>query len=331
MLRHYATYGSAAMVVMCLLVGHPVQAQTATPDACATDGAARWATVLAYESPTPTATATATRVVDWLCTFGDVIDFDGATVATTVTVLCNWDEYEANVQMFLDGEFIGAENVVDAVTTFVDFVADVKNASGRHELHAHVHPVTYSESEGNWLNNDCYATVGAVSTPTPTPTVAPYLACHVAASANYSTTQLTVSYENFYTTTLGTHHVDAYVYIDDVLAHDAMFSLIGGASAGDFTISLQPRHLTGLHEVHYVLESQEHAPVNAECFAHFGAPLADVEVYRDSADRVHVKRYEETTGDIMLATALIVPAVVFLIIGILFGGYQFVKPNADHK
>jgi len=26
-----------------------------------------------------------------------------------------------------------------------------------------------------------------------------------------------------------------------------------------------------------------------------------------------------------------VPSVVFLIIGILFGGYQFVKPNADHK
>jgi len=168
-------------------------------------------------------------------------------------------------------------------------------------------------------------------TATATATAAPYLDCAITAAANYSDTELLVAYTNYYTTTLSTHHVDAYVYIDDLLVHDVMFNLTGGASSGDFTIALQPVHFAGVHEVRYVLESQEHAPLRGECAAAFGAPLDVAEVYRDSADRVHVKRYEETTGDIMLATALIVPSVVFLIIGILFGGYQFVKPNADHK
>jgi len=68
-----------------------------------------------------------------------------------------------------------------------------------------------------------------------------------------------------------------------------------------------------------------------ECSAFYGAPVEHTEVYRDSQDRVHVKRYEETTGDIMTTTALIVPSTVLLIIGVIFIGYQFVKPNADNK
>ena len=64
--RANAAVGTAKLVIIIFFMCYcaPVaQAQTVTPtpDACATDGAARWATVLAYESPTPTETSTPTE------------------------------------------------------------------------------------------------------------------------------------------------------------------------------------------------------------------------------------------------------------------------------
>ena len=57
MLRDYAAFRSAKLVIIIFFMfcASPVaqaQTDTPTPDACATDGAARWATVLAYQSPT---------------------------------------------------------------------------------------------------------------------------------------------------------------------------------------------------------------------------------------------------------------------------------------
>ena len=46
--------------LLCFCCNSAAFAQTSTPNACATDAARRWATVLAYSSPTPTATPTPT-------------------------------------------------------------------------------------------------------------------------------------------------------------------------------------------------------------------------------------------------------------------------------
>ena len=63
MLRNYARLRTALLVtVLWLLTATAVHAQTDTPtptaDACATDAASRWETVMAYSTITPTATAT---------------------------------------------------------------------------------------------------------------------------------------------------------------------------------------------------------------------------------------------------------------------------------
>ena len=311
MLRHYATYGSAAMVVMCLLVGHPVQAQTATPDACATDGAARWATVLAYESPTPTATPTAAMYL--ACDINTIIAA-GDTLTVPYTI---YHEYYAPgahsvaLAVYVDYEQVALVNTglsqpdgsdeSERAITWQD-----KWNGGRHNVLLVVESTSFAPIEAeceDWFGTEDFA---------------PALSCMIETAVNYSTAQLSLDYTTYYTTDLETHHVNGYVYIDNVLAHDALFNLTApGVSTGTFTLDLQPRHLAGQHTVRYVLQSQEHAPLAAECEAFFGDEIDNVEVY-SSDGKLWVYRREVTSGEDRIGAAIhwnFCPVVLFLVTG----------------
>ena len=304
MLRTHATARTAELVIIIIIAlfiyASPAQAQaTETPDACATDGAQRWETVFAYATPTPTATPT---------TYVDIalsaLLAEPPVVGDTVRIDVGLENLGTGA--VTETVQVKAQQQVGLGSWYTEYYAGPGSLQPGQEVQFSImYPVQNIEkidvaaniNDANNANNGLTLDYYPV-TPTPAP-------CTITATVSYSPPVATV-----YTQDAG----DANLYLDDVLVWSAPV-------AASEQITLPQWAQYGEHQLR----------LDEACYAYFGAPLANTEIYRDSADRVHVKRYEETTGDIMLTTALIVPSVVFLIIGILFGGYQFVKPNADHK
>lgn len=160
MLRNYEVIG-AALIALAILGAGSATAQDPTPDACATDVASRWATVMAYETPT-------TSYATLRC------DVDVVLVTDTVDVLFYYDVRFASAR---GGLFIPVTAWIDGVPVWQEefFTGE----GGGDTTHAGTRAVTVTGAPGVrrlWLEvgnsaladaAECETWFGDVLTPTP--------------------------------------------------------------------------------------------------------------------------------------------------------------------
>ncbi len=271
---------------------------------CATDAANDRAEVEARQSWTPTDTPTATSTASptptatptmWIeCDINDIDIAAGDTMTVPYTIYSEYrgpGAHNVALSFFVDHERVALVNTGLANPSGVDSSQRVVTWQDKWNDDVHDVLLIVESSQFAPLRAECTQWFGNAD-------FVPALECDIGATVNYSDTELTLSRTIYYTTNLDTHHVDGYFYVDNVLIYGATYNLVSnGVSTGTTVVELQPRHLVGQHEVRYVLQSEEHAPLETECTTRFGQPVNIYDYHVDSAGNIYREERTYTIGE----------------------------------